>query len=172
MKTGKILLAGIAAGLVASLIKSIAEPPLQKLGLDYFPATEDELEIKGADIEGHPENMPPAVLSKKITAAINGEELSDERAEKTLPYIHYGLGTVIGITYAFARNENKNVGLWAGFPAGFAVFALTHGTAVPALNLQGKVKQMPKSWWLWELGSHLLFGFALEQSTKIFKKIL
>lgn len=172
MKTGKTILVGIAAGLLASWLKSLAEPPLQKIGLELFPATENELKIDGADITGHPENMPPANLIKDFTKDFTGEIVSDKKAVEMMSYIHYALGTIIGISYAIARNKNKNVGWFGGIPAGFMIFTSTHGSAVPALDLQGKLKVMPKSWWIWEMGSHILFGFFLEQSTKIFKKIL
>ena len=172
MKTGKKILVGIAAGLVASWLKSLTEPPLQKIGLELFPTTENELKIKGADISGHPENMPPAILVKKIGENFMGEIVSDKKAVEIMPIIHYTLGTAIAISYVFARNKNKTFGMIAGIPAGFLIFASTHGSTVPALDLQGNLKKMPRSWWVWEMGSHLLFGFFLEQNTKIFKKIL
>lgn len=172
MKAQKIILTGIAAGLFASWIKSLAEPPLQDLGLNYFPASEDALEINGADIQGHPEHMPPAVLMKNLYGDLTGLQLNDAAAVKTMPYIHYTLGAIVGISYLVARNKNKGVKMLQGVPAGAAIFALTHGSVVPALGLQGNLKKMPASWWVWELGSHLIFGVALEQSTKVFKNWL
>ena len=172
MKTHKIILVGIAAGLFASWIKAIVEPPLQDIGLKYFPTSEDALEIKGADIQGHPENMPPSVLAKTVYQEITGHQLRNTEAVKTMPYIHYALGALIGISYVLARDKYKEVKVLQGIPAGAAAFALTHGSTVPALHLQGEVREMPKSWWVWEFGSHLVFGFCLEQSTKLFKRLI
>lgn len=171
MKTGKLLLTGIAAGLLASYLKSLAEPPLQKAGLKLFPSTGAELELKGADLEGHPEKMPPAILVKKVFKHFTGSELKDSEAKKCMSYIHYGLGALIGLTYVAARKKDKKVSILQGFPAGAAMFAFTHGSVVPALGLQGSLKKMPKSWWVWEFGSHVLFGFFIEQSSRLFKKI-
>ncbi|MDN5626852.1 MAG: hypothetical protein L0G16_02625 [Weeksellaceae bacterium] len=42
----KDLIKGVAVGLFASWIKSLAEPPLQKIGEKKFPPTPQELEIK------------------------------------------------------------------------------------------------------------------------------
>ena len=172
MKTQKIILIGAAAGLFASWVKAMVEAPLQNIGLENFPASEEELEINGADIQGHPENMPPSVLAKEVYKEITGHQLRDAEAVKTMPFIHYGLGVLIGISYVFFRDKFKGVKVLQGIPAGAAAFALTHGSTVPALHLQGEVRNMPKSWWVWEFGSHLAFGFFLEQSTKFIKKLV
>ncbi len=63
--------------------------------------------------------------------------------------------------------KNKNFTAGEGIAAGAAVWALTHGSTVPALKLQGKVSDMPKSWWIWEFGSHLVFGMVMEQTRKV-----
>lgn len=172
MKTQKIILVGIATGLLASWLKSLVEPPLEQLGLQYFPASKEELELKGADLINHPENMPPAIMLKKIFCDLTGNHLKDSAAIKMMPYIHYTLGISLAMTYVFARNRDKKIGVLNGFPAGAVMFALTHGSLVPALDLQDNLKKMPKSWWVWEFGSHLLFGFFVEQSTKLFKKFI
>jgi len=61
----KNLIKGVAVGLIASFVKSLAEPPLQKIGEKQFPPKEDELKLRGADVTHQPENMPPAVWLKK-----------------------------------------------------------------------------------------------------------
>ena len=172
MKTQKIILVGIAAGILSSWLKSLVEPPLEKLGLEYFPPSKEELELKGADLLSHPENMPPSILVKKAFHHLTGNNLSDSTAIKMMPYIHYTLGTGLALAYVFARSKDKKVSIIQGFPAGLTMFALTHGSIVPALGLQDDLKKMPKSWWIWEFGSHLLFGFFVEQSTKLFKKLV
>ncbi|MGS0749253.1 hypothetical protein [Halpernia sp. GG3] len=172
MKTHKILLIGIATGLLSSWLKSLVEPPLEKLGLEYFPASNEKLELKGADLMNHPENMPNAIMVKKVFHNLTGNKLSDSAAVKTMPYIHYTLGTALALAYVFMRSKDKKTAVFAGFPAGATMFALTHGSIVPALGLQDDLRKMPKSWWVWEFGSHLLFGFFVEQSTKLFKKII
>ncbi|MBC7555604.1 MAG: DUF1440 domain-containing protein [Chryseobacterium sp.] len=172
MKTQRIILIGIAAGIVSSWLKSLVEAPLEKLGLEYFPSSKEELELKGADLISHPENMPPAIMLKKVFCKLTGNELKDTVAIKMMPYIHYTLGTGLAMSYVLLRNKNKNVSVLQGFPAGFIIFSATHGSLVPALGLQDDLRKMPKSWWVWEFGSHLLFGFFVEQSTKLFKKII
>jgi len=167
----KNILKGIAVGLFASWIKSIAEPPLQKIGEKLFPPSDDELRLKGADVTGHPENMPPAILAGKMYRTVTGNEISAGKRIKAMPYIHYTLGAAIGVVYLDMVNKYPNLKIEQGFTAGTVVWALTHGSAVPALQLQGKVSQMPKLWWVWEFGSHLVFGVAMEQGRKMINRM-
>lgn len=163
----KDLIKGLAVGLFASWIKSLAEPPLQKLGEKEFPPRPEELEIKGADVSHHPQNMPPAVLAKEIYFQTTGKELTNDLAIKSMKCIHYGLGSIIGVVYVTLVNQHKNLKIEEGATAGATVWALTHGSTVPALGLQGKVSEMPKSWWVWEFGSHIIFGITMEQSRRL-----
>lgn len=163
----KILIKGVAVGLVASFIKSLAEPPLQKMGEKEFLPTNDELKLRGADVTHHPENMPPAVLAKELYCKATGKELSYNSTMKSMKIIHYTLGALIGVNYVFLTDKRKKFTAGEGIAAGATVWALTHGSTVPALHLQGKVSEMPKSWWVWEFGSHLIFGIAMEQTRKV-----
>lgn len=160
------IIKGIAVGLLASLIKSLVEPPLQKLGEKQFPPEPDELELRGADVTRQPENMPPAVLAKEVYATIAGRELSYDDTLKSMKIIHYALGTMIGVSYVMLANKNKGFTVGEGTASGIVVWALTHGSVVPALKLQGKVSEMPTSWWVWEFGSHIIFGVSMEQTRK------
>ena len=168
----KTVITGVAAGLFASWIKSVAEPPLQKIGEEKFPPTDEELNLKGADVTNQPENMPPAVLANRVSEKISGHPLSHDETLASMKAIHYGLGTALGIGYVMLQEKYPKISGGEGLIAGGIIWALTHGSAVPALGLQGKVREMPKSWWVWEYGSHLIFGIALEQSRKAVHRIL
>lgn len=161
-----VLLQGVAVGLFASWIKSIAEPPLQTIGEEIFPPHPQQLQLRGADVSRHPEYMPPAVLAKDVYHRITKNSLTDADALKTIGWIHYALGTVLGVGYVYAFRKQKRTVPAQGVLAGAVVWSLTHGSIVPGLGLQGAVKKMPKSWWVWEFGSHLVFGIAMEESRK------
>lgn len=163
----KNLIKGVAIGLIASFIKSLAEPPLQKIGETLLPPKDDELKLRGADVNCQPENMPPAVLAKKVYPKIRHKELSYNDTLQSMKIIHYALGTLVGVSYVLLANKNKHFRTGEGIAAGAAVWALTHGSTVPALKLQGKVSDMPKSWWVWEFGSHVVFGVSMEQTRKV-----
>lgn len=165
------ILKGIAVGLIASFIKSLAEPPLQKLGEKVFPPEPYELKLRGADVTGRPQNMPPAILAKKVYADATQETLSEEDTLTAMKGIHYALGAVIGVSYVLLVSRNRRFSMGEGVVAGAAVWAFTHGSTVPMLGLQAKVADMPASWWVWEFGSHLVFGAGMEQSRKVLNKV-
>mgnify|MGYP002474650971 CR=1 FL=1 len=169
-KSTQNIMKGIAAGLFASWVKSLVEPPLQRWGEKKYPPTAEELQLKGADVSNHPENMPPAILAEQVYHECTGSELTDEQKITAMKGILYALGTVIGLTYVSLVNRNRNLKIEHGITAGVVTWALTHGSTVPALGLQGKVSEMPKSWWVWEFGSHIVFGVVLEQSRKLVNK--
>lgn len=167
----KNIIKGIAVGLFASWVKSLVEPPLQKIGEKVFPPSVDELELKGADVIHQPENMPPAVLVKKVYHNMTNREISMEGTKNAMTGIHYSLGILISVVYVELVNSNKILKIEEGITAGVMVWAMTHGSAVPALGLQGKVSEMPRSWWIWEFGSHLVFGVAMEQGRKLANRL-
>lgn len=85
------LLVGIGAGLLSSWLKSLAEPPLEELGLVIFPTGEEKLKLKGADLLDHPQNMHPAIMIKKAFHKITGKQLKESAAIKTMLYsLHLG----------------------------------------------------------------------------------
>lgn len=172
MKTSKFIIIGLGAGLISSWLKALVEPPLEKMGQKLFPPTEAEKNLKGADLLNHPENMPPAILLQNISSNLYQKKINEKKAVKLMPYIHYSLGTGLAFAYLYAREENKKFAFWCGFPAGATMFAATHGSVIPFLKLQAPLYKMPKSWWVWEFGSHLLFGFFLEKSITTLKKII
>jgi putative membrane protein len=165
------ILKGIAVGLVASFIKSLAEPPLQKLGEKVFPPEPYELKLRGADVTGHPQNMPPAILAKKVYADTTQKALSEDDTLMAMKVIHYALGAVIGVSYVLLVSRNRRFSMGEGVAAGVAVWAVTHGSTVPMLGLQAKVNDMPASWWVWEFGSHVIFGIGMEQGRKILNAV-
>ncbi|MGI9526008.1 MAG: DUF1440 domain-containing protein [Weeksellaceae bacterium] len=167
----KAIAVGAIGGAIASWIKAKVEPPLQDFGEEMFPPSYAQLELQGADVKNQPENMPPSVLANKVYKAYSGKELTEEQKINSLSYIHYGMGMAIGVTYVILTNKEKQIAFDGGITAGALIWSLTHGSMLPALGLQGKVKDMPVSWWFWEFGSHLAFGVALEQSRRILNKV-
>ncbi|NML56885.1 DUF1440 domain-containing protein [Chryseobacterium cheonjiense] len=167
----KTFIKGIAVGLVASFIKTLAEPPLQKIGEKQFAPNDDDLKLRGADVTHQPENMPPAVLAKEVYNKITHKELSYAKTLQSMKIIHYTLGTLISVSYVTLVNKSNFFKAGEGIAAAAAVWALTHGSTVPSLKLQGKVSEMPKSWWVWEFGSHIIFGIAMEQTSKVVNKL-
>ncbi len=154
--------AGLIGGLAGAYLKSLAEPPLQKIGENLFPSAPADLTKRGADITGHPLNMPPAVLIREVAEGTAGEVPSAARTEQGMTAIHYVFGAALGAAYGAIAEELPMVTVGAGIPAGAAMWLVTHGTTVPLIGLQSPTTEMPAAWFVWELGSHLVFGAAVE----------
>ncbi|WP_420455781.1 DUF1440 domain-containing protein [Rubrivirga sp.] len=152
--------AGLAGGLVGTWVKSQAEPVLQDLGERWFPPTHAEKERPGADVQGHPDRMPPSTLAQEATDVV-GVTLSRDETLEAQGAIHWAFGTSAGVAYGvLAEVSDAEVGF--GVPAAAVLFAATHGTTLPAADLQADPDRMPTAWWVWELDSHLVYGFAVD----------
>ena len=153
-------LAGLAGGLVGTFVKSQAEPLLQDLGERWFPPSHDEKERPGADVQGHPDRMPPAKMAQKATDEV-GVTLSRDEKLEAQEGIHWAFGTSAGVAYGvLAEVTAAEAGY--GVPAAVALFAGTHGSTLPALGLQADLDELPKAWWVWEFGSHLVYGVTVD----------
>lgn len=152
--------AGLAGGLVGTVVKSQVEPVLQDLGERLFPPSHAEKEHPGADVQGHPDRMPPSKLAQEATDEA-GVTLSRDEKLEAQDAIHWAFGTAAGVAYGvLAEVADAEVGF--GLPASVALFTGTHGTTLPALGLQADVDQLPRAWWVWELGSHLVYGVTVD----------
>lgn len=159
--------AGLAGGLVGTFVKSQVEPPLQELGERWFPPAPGQKERLGADVEGHPERMPPANLAQGVTRAT----LDRDQKLKANEGLHWTFGTSAGVAYGvLAEVTGAEAGY--GVPASLALFAATHGSTLPALGLQASPAKMPTAWWVWEGGSHVVYGLAVELVRRGVRKAL
>lgn len=152
--------AGLAGGLVGTFVKSQAEPRLQRLGETLFPPTPAEKERRGADVTGHPDRMPPATLAQEV-ASQAGVMLSRDETLEAQAALHWAFGTSAGVAYGvLAEVTGADAGF--GMPAAAVLFAATHGSTLPAVGLQAPPARLPAAWWVWELGSHLVYGLTAD----------
>lgn len=152
--------AGLAGGLVGTFVKSQAEPLLQTLGESLFPPSHDEKEQPGADVTGHPDRMPPAAMAQDATDLVDVTLSRDEKLAAQAG-IHWAFGTTSGVAYGVLA-EVTDVEVGYGMPAAAALFAATHGSTLPAAGWQAPPDRLPTAWWVWELGSHLVYGLTVD----------
>ncbi len=160
-RTG-VLVAGAAAGALAAWVKAASEPRLQSVGERVFPPSPEQKSLLGADVTGRPERMPPAVMIRRLGRLATGRAIGDERSKQLMPFVHSAFGVGAGIVYFAAARRFPVVTTALGVPAGAALWLVTHGSSMPAAGLQASPTSMPRSWYVWELGSHLVFGATLE----------
>ncbi len=152
--------AGLAGGLAGTWVKSQVEPLLQDLGEQWFPPSHAEKERPGADVQGHPDRMPPSTLAQEATDAV-GVTLSRDQKLEAQDAIHWAFGTSAGMAYGvLAEVTDAEAGF--GMPAAAVLFGATHASALPALGLQAAPDDLPEAWWVWEFGSHLVYGLTVD----------
>jgi uncharacterized membrane protein YagU involved in acid resistance len=152
---------GVIAGLVASWIKALTEPRLQAVAERILPPSPAQKQEVGADPHGRPENMPPAVLVDRVSAAVS-HRLTVPQRLRAQTVIHYGMGAALGIGYRAAACRWPTARRGRGTLAGLAIYAATHGSLLPALGLQRPPWRLAPAAVAWESWSHVVFGAALE----------
>ncbi|WP_424345108.1 DUF1440 domain-containing protein [Ilumatobacter sp.] len=162
MSTTRAVVVGAVAAAAASWTKSLTEPVLQRTGERLFPPRPEQKALLGADVSGRPELMPPAVMIRNVARSVAGREIDDERSTELMPFVHYGFGVGFGVGYSLIALRRPAISMLMGVPAGALLWLATHGSTVPAAGLQASPASLPRSWYVWELGSHLIFGATLE----------
>jgi uncharacterized membrane protein YagU involved in acid resistance len=152
---------GVIAGLLASWIKALTEPRLQKVAERILPPSPAQKQDVGADPSGHPENMPPAVLVDRASVAL-GHRLEVPQRLRAQQVIHYGTGAGLGVAYSVAASRWPAASRGRGALAGLAIYAGTHGSLLPALGIQRPPWRLAPAAVAWESTSHVVFGAALE----------
>jgi uncharacterized membrane protein YagU involved in acid resistance len=153
---------GVGVGLVASWVKALSEPPLQRAAERVLPPSPVQKQQVGADPSGRPENMPPAVLVGRAAAALGHRGLTARQRVRAQQVIHYGFGAAFGGAYVAAASRWPAVTRGRGALAGLALYAGTHGSVLPALGVQRPPWRLAPATVVWEASSHAIFGTALE----------
>ena len=148
-------LAGLAAGLVASLAMNGFQAAVQALA-----PTDDEDEPatqKAAD---------------RISVAATGSPLSDRAKPIAGDAVHYALGAALGIGYGVAAEFQPIV--TAGFGTGFGTGAalLIDQAAVPLARIGPTPAETPPSTHLYTLSSHLVFGATAEATRRLMRALI
>jgi len=156
------LLLGLVAGAGATYVKSQAEAVLQPLGERLLPPAPGAKAKLGADPVGQPEDMPPSELADRAQRPVTGEPLSDDQREQASGALHWVMGVGSALAYAATIYWVPPARAGRGLAAGAVLFAATHGSGLPLAGLQPSPTAMPRAWWIWEPGSHLVYGLALD----------
>ena len=167
----RVAATGLVASAVATMVKTKAEQQLQPLGEKLFPpAPADKLQL-GADPAGHPENMPPSELVDRAQHAVTGEPLSDDQRLQTSAPLHWVMGIGGGLAYAVAAAQFPAARRGHGALFGVTLFGATHGSLLPAAGLQAAPTSLPKAWWVWEGGSHLVYAVTVDSIIRVLDRI-
>jgi uncharacterized membrane protein YagU involved in acid resistance len=164
-------LVGAAASIPASKFKGITESPLQRAAEAFWPPSDQEKELVGADPTGHLENMPPAVLADRVARRLGYGPLDRATKLRIQNAIHYGFGALAGGAYSALAEAFPAATAGAGTAAGAGLYLASHGSTLPLLRIQAPPWRLPRAAFVWELASHLLFGAALELSRRVVRLV-
>ena len=149
------LLAGVAAGLVASAAMAAFQAQAQKLlpedGTDDDPAT-----VKAAN---------------QISEALTGEPLPEPYHEPAGKAVHYITGAVLGGIYGVLTEYRAEASAGVGSAYGIATAALLDETAVPAADLGPAPQDTPLATHAYGAASHLVYGAVLEGMRLLLRRI-
>lgn len=178
MASSKILTdvaVGLAAGWAGTQVKAWAESSLQPWAERKLPPEPGQKELDGADPEGHGERMPPSLLYRKLVAARKGQAaadaLDDDELEAGAQWLHRLMAYGYPVFYAVLTRRVPLARAGGGAVGGAALFAAFHGSALPAMGVQAPVGRLPKAWWVWEGGSHVLYGVAVDSVVDLLRRV-
>lgn len=138
------LLAGVAAGLVASAamaaFQSAAEPLLPE-------SDEDPSTVETADMPGE---------------AATGASVPSPHREASGMAVQYIAGAVMGGIYGVLTEYRPEASAGFGSAYGIATSTLLDEAAVPALDLGSDPSEAPLESHLYGVASHLVYGIVLE----------
>jgi uncharacterized membrane protein YagU involved in acid resistance len=158
---------GALASLPASYVKRVTEPALQRAAEQVLPPEAWQKRLVGTDPSDHPENMPPAVIAAEVAEIRGAKALDTEQKVRASRTIHYVFGAVAGAAYGALAARLPGVTRGAGVPAGVVLYAVTHGTGLPAAGIQEPPWTLPASAVVWETASHAVYGAVLEVSRRL-----
>lgn len=148
----KGLVAGLAAGAVATAAKSFAE----RL---YPPRT-----------EGQPE--PPAVLADKVADQVTGHKLAPDSKAIATETIHWVFGISAGAAYGVLAEFYPVATSRQGVSFGLTLMALTHESALPAFGLSESPGDQTPREKTSEMATHMVYGLVAETVRRTVRKAL
>ena len=98
-----------------------------------------------------------------------------------LPWPHLSRAQIIGIGGNFDEfwifEEEIRAGTATGRgrlrrAGGRHPFAATHVSTLPAAGLHAPTDEMPAAWWVWELGSHVVYGVTVDLVRRAVRRAL
>jgi putative membrane protein len=144
----KGLLAGVAAGLVATAAKTFAEK--------MYPPR----------IHGEPE--PPELLANKLA----GHRLFGAEKTQASEAIHWGFGAAAGAAYGVLAEFYPAATAQEGAAFGLTLLTLTHQTALPAMGLSAQPEDQSEREQSSETATHILFGVVAERVRSFVRPLL
>jgi hypothetical protein len=179
----KGLAAGVAGGLVASLVMNQFQALLGKL-------MEGESRSHGAQSlqQGLPDHGISRELQKRgsddakdnaavrtgnaVSELVFNHKLTKPQKEVAGAIAHYAMGATSGAIYGAVAELVPQTTVGEGLPFGAAVWAIADEAVVPALGLSKATNDYPLSTHVYAFASHLVFGLTTEIVRRNVRRVL
>jgi len=179
----KGLAAGVAGGLVASLVMNQFQSALSKLmsGEERSHGAQSEqpgspqhgigkeLQERGSD---DPDDDAAERAGNAVSELVFDQKLSKAEKETAGTVAHYAMGAASGAIYGAFTELAPQVSIGEGVPFGAAVWLIADEGIVPAIGLSRSAKNFPLSTHAYALASHLVYGLTTELVRKAVRKAL
>jgi putative membrane protein len=141
--TQRSLAKGLLAGLIAGLAATAAKSIAEKL-------------------------YPPEVLAEGLA----GHSLDRTTKARASEAIHWGFGAAAGVAYGALAEFYPAATDKEGATFGLALMALTHETALPAMELSAPAEEQTSLEYASEAATHLVYGLVAERVRSFVRGLL
>lgn len=138
----KVLVAGAVAGIIATGVKTVWE--------------------KGFPARAESTDSPPLILADRAKQEIGEGKLTEQQKPPLETTIHWTFGITVCLIYSLLAEKYPQARLGYGLLFGVALYAVTHGSVLPALDTEPWFFENKPEYALSEFGSHLAFGATAE----------
>jgi putative membrane protein len=152
----KNIMAGLAAGLVASYVMEEFQHALHQLG------RRPHMQGSGGQSKDADAEPATARAADAVSQAVTGQPLPRERKPFGGELVHYAFGGAVGAMYGAAAAQRKEVTAWAGIPFGATLWLLADETGVPLMGLSRAPTEYPLATHASALAAHLVYGLTTE----------
>lgn len=153
----KGVVAGFAAGLVASLAMDLFQRAASSLQSDEGGTDEDPATVKAAN-----------AVARQVT----GRSVPRSAKPAAGEAVHYATGAGLGVLYGGLAELAPVTTAGAGAGYAVATWAALDEGAVPALGWGPKATETPLSSHAYGLASHLVYGVTLELARRLIRERL
>ena len=150
------VVAGLAAGLVASFAMDLAQKGLSMLSSDDGGGGEPATE-QAAD---------------RVSQSFRGEPVAEDYKSMAGQTVHYGFGALLGLAYGVAAEYRPQATYARGTAFGLGSALLFDETAVPAAGLGEAPWNTRASTHLYAVASHLVFGSVAEAARRLVRSAI
>jgi putative membrane protein len=165
----KGLVAGIAGGLLASLVMELFQALWTKAAEAIERARAEEQKNKRKGRRKDPANVKAA---RSISKHVFGKKLPKSKKKFAGEVVHYAMGTTSAAVYGALAEASPITTVGDGLAFGTAVWLLADEISVPALRLSKLPTKIPVSTHLYALISHLVYGWTTETVRRAMRKAL